>query len=135
MLRRQGVKIEVVSEIVSDLNRHLLAKLFRSRRAAIESRRQGCLIVMGSEGRGEQTLRTDQDNGLILSEPVPEADLDAFRADFTDALESFGFPPCPGNVMVRNPMWSKTSAEYRRRFPSLADPAGRERLPECRDLL
>ena len=30
---------------------------------------------MGSEGRGEQTVRTDQDNGLILSEPVPEADL------------------------------------------------------------
>ena len=30
---------------------------------------------MGSEGRGEQTVRTDQDNGLILSEAVPEADL------------------------------------------------------------
>ena len=134
MLRRQGVKIEVVAEIVSDLNRHLMAKLFRLV-APRSIAQRGCLIVMGSEGRGEQTMRTDQDNGLILSEPVPQADLDLFRADFTSALESFGFPPCPGNVMVRNPIWSKTAAEYRARFPSLADAAGRKRLLEHRDLL
>ena len=32
-------------------------------------------MIMGSEGRGEQTVRTDQDNGLLLAAPVPEADL------------------------------------------------------------
>ena len=111
LLRRQGVKIEIVSEIVSDLNRHLLAKTFRLI-APDSIARRGCLIVMGSEGRGEQTIRTDQDNGLILSEPVPDADLDKFRVDFTAALERFGFPPCPGEVMVRNPLWSKTAEAY-----------------------
>jgi CBS domain-containing protein len=112
MLRRQGVKIDVVCEIVSDLNRRLLARAFRltAPRSVAE---HGCLIVMGSEGRGEQTVRTDQDNGLILSEPVPEADLIAFRAAFTQALTSFGFPPCPGEVMVRNPLWSKTLEAWR----------------------
>jgi len=79
-------------------------------------RDNGCLIVMGSEGRGEQTYRTDQDNGLILSAPVPESELQAFRAAFTGALESFGFPPCPGDVMVVNPLWSKTIEEYRADF-------------------
>jgi CBS domain-containing protein len=125
MLRRQGVKIEVVSEIVSDLNRHLFAKLFQLV-ASKGLRERGCLIVMGSEGRGEQTIRTDQDNGLILSEPVPEEELELFRASFTGALESFGFPPCPGNVMVRNPLWSKTADEYRadiRRWLALPDEA------------
>lgn len=114
-LRRQGVKFEVVAEIVSDLNRHLMAKLFRlvAPRSIAE---KGCLIVMGSEGRGEQTVRTDQDNGLILAEPVPEADLEAFRRDFSGALESFGFPPCPGGVMVINPVWSKTADEFRADF-------------------
>jgi CBS domain-containing protein len=68
----------------------------------------GTLIVMGSEGRGEQTVRTDQDNGLLLATPVEEAELARFRAGFTAALERFGFPPCPGNVMVRNPQWSTT---------------------------
>ena len=70
MLRRQGVKIEAVCEIVSDLNQRLHAKLF-SLLAPQSIRERGCLIVMGSEGRGEQTFRTDQDNGLILSEFRP----------------------------------------------------------------
>ncbi len=115
MLRRQGVKIETVCEIISDLNRHLFAKLF-AMTAPDEIRAKGCLIVMGSEGRGEQTVRTDQDNGLILAEPVDAAALEKFRQDFSGALERFGFPPCPGGVMVNNPLWSRTLDEYRRDF-------------------
>ncbi len=115
MLRRQGVRVDVVCEIVSDLNRHLFAKLF-ALTASPAIHDAGCLIVMGSEGRGEQTVRTDQDNGLILSAPVPDDELRAFRTAFTEALESFGFPPCPGNVMVVNPQWSKTIEDYRADF-------------------
>jgi CBS domain-containing protein len=111
LLRRQGLKVEVIAEIVSDLNRRLFAKLFDII-APPEIRTGGCLVVMGSEGRGEQTMRTDQDNGLILAEPVDEHLLDTFRHDFTAALESFGFAPCPGNVMVRNPVWSRPLADY-----------------------
>jgi CBS domain-containing protein len=125
-LRRQGVKIDVVCEIVSDLNRHLHAKLF-SLVAPKSIRESGCLILMGSEGRGEQTFRTDQDNGLILAAPAPLADLERFRADVFDTLEQCGFPPCPGEVMVRNPAWSKTLDEYRndfRRWLALSDETG-----------
>jgi len=110
-LRRQDVRVEVISEIVSDLNRRLVSKAF-TLIAPPDLRKRACLIVMGSEGRGEQTVRTDQDNGLILSEAVDQSMLDGFRAEFTAALEEFGFPPCPGNVMVRNPFWSKTADEY-----------------------
>ncbi|MGY4422294.1 signal-transduction protein with cAMP-binding, CBS, and nucleotidyltransferase domain [Bradyrhizobium sp. JR6.1] len=60
VLRRQGVKVEVIAEIVSDLNRRLLSRLFEMV-APAGIRSGGCLIVMGSEGRGEQTMRTDQD--------------------------------------------------------------------------
>jgi CBS domain-containing protein len=38
---------------------------------------------------------------------VPEAELRAFREAFSGALDRFGFPPCPGDVMVRNPLWSQ----------------------------
>jgi CBS domain-containing protein len=110
-LRRQGVGVELIGEIMSDLNQRLFSRLFEMV-APAELRASGCLIVMGSEGRGEQTVRTDQDNGLILSEPVDKTKLDAFRADFAGALSSFGFPPCPGNVMVRNPVWSKPLSDY-----------------------
>ena len=134
MLRRQGVRVEVVAEIVSDLNRHLFAKLF-AMTASPAIRERGCLIVMGSEGRGEQTMRTDQDNGLILAEPVDEAELKAFRAAFSGALERFGFPPCPGEVMVVNPQWSKPLADYEGDFRRwLAEP-DETRADEHRDLL
>jgi CBS domain-containing protein len=110
-LRRQGVKFEVVAEIVSDLNRRLFHKLFELL-CPPEMQGRACLIVMGSEGRGEQTIRTDQDNGLILSEPVDEAKLQKFREAFSGALANFGFPPCPGRVMVNNPLWSRTIDDY-----------------------
>ena len=80
-LRRQGVKVEVIGEVVSDLNGRLFSRLFEMV-APAEIRTSGCLIVMGSEGRGEQTVRTDQDNGLILAGPVDKAALDAFRSRF-----------------------------------------------------
>ena len=110
-LRRQGVKFEVVAEIISDLNRRLFHKLFELL-CPDEMQGKSCLIVMGSEGRGEQTIRTDQDNGLILSEPVDEAKLQQFRDAFSGALAQFGFPPCPGRVMVNNPLWSRTLDQY-----------------------
>jgi CBS domain-containing protein len=124
-LRRQGVKVEVIGEVVSDLNERLLSRLF-GMVAPDDIRDGGCLVVMGSEGRGEQTVRTDQDNGLILAGPVDKAALDAFRVDFSGALADFGFPPCPGNVMVHNPVWSKSLYDYLadfRRWVAMPDEA------------
>ena len=106
-LHRQGLRVDLIAEITSDLNRRLHSKLFEMV-APPFIRERGCLLVMGSEGRGEQTVRTDQDNALLLSGEVPPEELDRFRADFSNALGSFGFPPCPGNIMVSNPIWSQT---------------------------
>jgi CBS domain-containing protein len=110
-LERQGLKVEAIAEITSDLNRRLFARLFELI-APPSVREAGCLMVMGSEGRGEQTVRTDQDNGLLLAHPIDAGELQRFRADFSDALERFGFPPCPGNVMVKNPQWSVTIDDF-----------------------
>jgi len=127
LLRRQGVKVDLICEIVSDLNRRLLHKVY-ALVAPTSVREAGCFFVMGSEGRGEQTFRTDQDNGLILAGPLDhEDDLVRFRLAVFDALAKCGFPPCPGEVMVRNPVWSKTLDEYRDDFRSwlaLADESG-----------
>jgi CBS domain-containing protein len=106
-LHRQGMKVDVIADITSDLNRRLFRKLFEMV-APPSVLQSGCLLLMGSEGRGEQTVRTDQDNGLLLAEEVPAADLAQFRNAFSGALDAFGFPPCPGNVMVRNSVWSQT---------------------------
>jgi CBS domain-containing protein len=73
---------------------------------------------MGSDGRGEQTVRTDQDNALLLDEDVPSEDLAAFRTSISEALDAFGFPPCTGNVMVRNPIWSQPVESFIRQLKS-----------------
>ena len=125
LLRRQGVKLEALAEIVSDLNRRLHAKLY-GLVAPDAIRESACLIVMGSEGRGEQTLRTDQDNGSsCANRSTPTRSTSSARTSAA-RLKRFGFPPCPGNVMVVNPFWSKPLADYLsdfRRWISLPDEA------------
>ncbi len=116
-LHEQGVKVEVIAEITSVLNRNLISKVFELT-APPSIKENGCLFVMGSEGRAEQTVRTDQDNGLLLAAPVPESDLAQFRQAFTESLEACGFPPCPGNVMVRNPVWSQPLDSFLRQLKS-----------------
>lgn len=118
-LHAQGVRVDVIAAITSDLNRRLFAKLFELL-APPSVREEGCLLLMGSEGRGEQTARTDQDNGLLLARPVPDADLARFRDAFADALDGFGFPRCPGGIEVDNPTWSRPLDDFVRQLQAWA---------------
>ena len=93
-LRRQGVRVEIIGEVVSDLNRRLLSRLFEMV-APSEFRTSGCLVVMGSEGRGEQTVRTDQDNGLILLALVRHGDVGDLPGRFLTALAELRLPALP----------------------------------------
>ena len=68
---------------------------------------------MGSEGRGEQLLKTDQDNGLVLRDGyMPTSDVAQVCRQFSAALADFGYPPCPGNIMVSNPHWCRTVTDF-----------------------
>ena len=93
-LAGERVRVEAIAEITSDLNRRLITKLFEMI-APPSIRDAGCLMIMGSEGRGEQTVRTDQDNGLILAAPVPEADLASFRSTFTEVARAVRLSALP----------------------------------------
>lgn len=73
-----------------------------------------CWLGLGSEGRKEQTFRTDQDNALVYeSLPNPksrETAQDYFMAFATQAvkhLEKSGNPRCKNNFMSSNPRWCK----------------------------
>ena len=65
LLHGGGVKIEVISSMVRVLNAQVFARLW-ALLAPAELVANSCLLVMGSEGRGEQILKTDQDNALLL---------------------------------------------------------------------
>ena len=105
-LHDSGTKIGFITELSTDLNRRATARLFASM-APVGLAQHVCLVVMGSEGRGEYLLKTDQDNGIIVEDGYVPPDWDGFRQGFTTAMIEAGFPACPGEIMVRNPLWSK----------------------------
>ena len=112
VLHVRGVKPGYIGELVSELNKKLFAKLF-ALIAPPEVIANSCLIVMGSEGRREQILKTDQDNALILRDDFAHPEVERVTREFTEALVAFGYPPCPGNIMVSNPYWTRSVTAFR----------------------
>ncbi|MFO1152160.1 MAG: putative nucleotidyltransferase substrate binding domain-containing protein [Rhodospirillales bacterium] len=120
----RGVKPRYIARVVTELNRKVFRRVFEGLTPP-ELVDQVCLIVMGSEGRGEQLLRTDQDNGLILRDAEDTERIAPPAAAFNQYLMDLGYPPCPGDVMVSNPQWARTLQAYKadiRRW--VAQPSG-----------
>ena len=114
-LHAQGARIPILMELVSALNSRIMQRLFEQV-VPPEYHDRLCLLVMGSEGRSEQLLKTDQDNGLLLREGfAPPPDLQAICQRFSDVLESFGYPECPGGIMLSNPAWRGSVADFTQR--------------------
>lgn len=113
VLHEDGVRVGVIAGLVGELNRAVFRRLWELV-APARLRANSCLIVMGSEGRGEQIMRTDQDNGLILGADLDPADAAGPTAAFTAALVDFGYPSCPGGIMLSRPLWCQPAAGYRR---------------------
>lgn len=112
LLQRGGMRIEIISRLVSELNGQIFARLW-TLVAPPELIQNSCLLVMGSEGRGEQILKTDQDNALLLRDGYTPVDLQNITRHFSDTLLQFGYPPCPGDIMLTNPMWCQPLAAFR----------------------
>ncbi|MCK8483691.1 DUF294 nucleotidyltransferase-like domain-containing protein [Aliiroseovarius sp. S2029] len=77
-------------------------------------------LACGSQGRQEQTGVSDQDNCLILSDDVTDADRDGYFADLAkfvcDGLDTCGYVYCPGDMMAMNPRWCQPLSVWRGYF-------------------
>lgn len=119
----QGASIAQLTQLIATLNDHV------TRRAiALCIAEYGApatpftWLAFGSEGRQEQTLKTDQDNGILFHLP-PDRSADAARAELlplarriNEALAACGYPLCRGNVMAGNPECCLSFDEWRARF-------------------
>ena len=114
-LYRSGTRVGLIGHLVQDLQARLFDKAWRLI-APAELLDNSCLLVMGSEGRGEQLLKTDQDNALVWRDGYePPADLPEICERFSQALAQFGYPPCAGHIMVNNPAWRDSAQNFTRR--------------------
>ena len=112
LLHRNGSKVEMIARLVQELNTKLFEKAW-SLIASPDLLANSCLFVMGSEGRGEQILKTDQDNGLIVNDNFPIGEQVISCCDqFSAALIDFGYPECPGKIMVNNSAWRMTVKDF-----------------------
>lgn len=112
LLHRSGTKVNLIARLVQELNAKLFERAWQLI-APAELVANSCLFVMGSEGRGEQLLKTDQDNALVLRDGIVcSVDVAEVCRKFSDALADFGYPPCPGNIMVSNPEWRKSVTDF-----------------------
>ena len=120
----QGVGASFITRLISGLNDKLTTRLID-----LEAGTAGlmvariCWIALGSEGREEQTISTDQDNGIVIADGAevdPELLL-RFADSVNRALDVCGFPLCKGDIMARNPQWSLPLAAWKARFDEWID--------------
>ncbi len=110
-LNAKGVKVNHISNLVGQLNTKIYKKLFQLI-VPLQLQKNACFIVMGSEGRNEQIVKTDQDNALIIKNNIDIEQYRPYMQKMTETLIDFGYPPCEGNIMVSNPFWCKNVKDY-----------------------
>jgi CBS domain-containing protein len=117
-LVRAGASAYDVGALVAELNDQLVQRVLQLTTEALAAAGDHSTVpyawlVFGSEARREQTLRTDQDNGLVYADPAPDEadDTASYYARFAEnavrGLVTIGFPPCPGGIMASNPAWCR----------------------------
>ncbi len=112
-----GAETPDLVAMIAQLNDHLLIRLIEILRAEKfpNLTDRFAFVVLGSEGRREQTLTTDQDNAIIFADDLSaeeRSQIEAFSHTLIDALIQIGVPPCPGGIMAKNPFWRRSLSEW-----------------------
>jgi CBS domain-containing protein len=114
-----GVATKDLVQTVAHLNDRILIRLIELVRADRypDLTDRFAFLALGSEGRQEQTLSTDQDNAIVFADDLTAAErerLAAFSVDLIDQLIGIGVPPCAGGIMAKNEAWRRSLSDWKR---------------------
>jgi CBS domain-containing protein len=123
-LIKEGGKAGNITRMIAVLNDHILEKMLDLLHEDMGPPPVDyCWLLMGSEGRREQTFRTDQDNAIIYEDPADEEqarEAEKYFREFArraiDHLVNCGYPLCPGEIMARNPKWCQPYSVWSKYF-------------------
>ncbi len=126
LLLKEGARASNITRIISEINDRLVKKIIEIAEKEFGSPPLPyCWMVFGSEGRKEQTFRTDQDNAIVYEDPLTEKEdaeartyFSVFSAFIRDSLIKCGFPRCPANYMASNPEWCQPVKIWKKYFSS-----------------
>jgi CBS domain-containing protein len=130
LLLREGAKASHITRVVAEINDRVMARILQLGEELFgPSPVPYCWVAMGSEGRREQTFKTDQDNGLIYADcegelqQHAEAYLEKIAVFARDALTKCGYPPCEGGYMASNIKWRQPVSVWKAYFKDwITDP-------------
>ncbi|MBN2646866.1 MAG: nucleotidyltransferase [Thiotrichales bacterium] len=117
-LHAKGIKVHYIAKLVSELHQKLLRRLV-GLLLPEDLQNHVALLLLGSEGRAEQLLRTDQDNALIYADGLNAQQQQAlieFSDAFSQAMLRLGFPTCPGGVMLNQSQWRQSHQAWYRQL-------------------
>jgi len=127
----QEIPIYFVTKVISEINTAITKKAIRLSVSEIgkEPPAKFSWLALGSQGRKEQLLMTDQDNALVFENVAP-AEYNAVKKYFlelaeklTEKLNIVGFDYCPANIMASNPKWCISLEEWEQQFEEwITDP-------------
>jgi CBS domain-containing protein len=118
--------IDFISGMVSSINNNITKRLIELTITNMPEQPPTAFtwLALGSQGREEQLLFTDQDNALIF-EDVPKEDYQRVKSYFLEmaeqvnkALAIVGFEECPAKMMASNPQWCLSISEWQGQFKS-----------------
>ena len=118
----QNIPLGLVAKIISELNDASTKQVIKIALSKMETEPPVPFtwLSMGSQGRGEQLLNTDQDNAIIFAD-VPEEQLESTRSYFlalgeriSKGLNTIGFEYCPAEMMASNPAWCHSLSEWKK---------------------
>ncbi|WP_338163309.1 DUF294 nucleotidyltransferase-like domain-containing protein [Vibrio sp. 10N] len=124
-----GIRTRFMMELVSAVNEQIIERAFELV-VPPAMHNHCCLVVMGSEGRGEQILKTDQDNALIIEPGLEWPNQQKVLDELNHTLARLGYPLCPGKVMVSNPHWVRSTDAWQRRIDELVASANSDSVME-----
>ena len=100
----QKVRVRFIMDLLAELHRRILARNFELI-VPPHVLGESCLLVAGSEGRGEQVMRTDQNNALIVEPGIEWPEQREHLELFAERTRQLGYPPSAAGMMVSNPEW------------------------------
>ncbi len=122
-LYEEGLRSDVLTRTVARWNDAVLRRLLEIHRTDFDGI-DWCWLALGSEGREEQTVHTDQDNALIFraddARHIRERLLARLRG-INEQLDQCGYMLCPGDVMASNPKWCLSLEEWQDTFAAWVD--------------
>lgn len=133
----EGAKAGNIARMISLLNDQILDRLLTLLEEELGPPPvEYCWLLLGSEGRREQTFKTDQDNAIMYADPKGERQKKAAEEYFStfarkaiDHLVNCGYPLCPGEVMAINPKWCQPLSVWKDYFAAwIATPDPQELL-------